>query len=445
MNRSERTPISDELLSAYIDGAVTNQERATVEAAISADPALAWEVESLRRTVELVQALPPIALPRSFVLREDQVADVLAERRARAAAPAAVAQAVAAPAPARTQRQPVPPPRRSFWTEFLAFFNSGNLLLRNATAVAAVLFVVVMVTSPGLAPYSTSMPASSSMPALTQDQADLSASPASQPEPALAQAAEEPAGTSADVQSADAQTGTQNEEAEPASAKAAPASAPPAPAAAAMEAAPAGMDAGVAAASMPVGPEGQDASAARMMPEARGGGADSGADSGPESGPALFQAAPAALAPFGGESALGDIPDQGEIRRPMDAGIGEAPMAESAAEVPVSEEPAAKMPVAEAPAEAAVAAAADVPADVPADASAIEESSPAVAAQSAPAEVSEESLAKALQAPPASVGPDSTPMPVAPDLPWAYWGWLQAAVGGLALLLGALWLYTRRA
>jgi anti-sigma factor RsiW len=432
MNRSERTPISDELLSAYIDGAVTNQERATVEAAISADPALAWEVESLRRTVELVQALPPIALPRSFVLREDQVADVLAERRARATAPAAATQTVATPAPARMPRQSAAPPRRSFWTEFLAFFNSGNLLLRNATAVAAVLFVVVMVTSPGLAPYS------SSMPALTQDQADLSASPASQPELALAQTAEEPAGTSADVQSADAQTGTQNEEAEPASAKAAPASAPPAPAAAAMEAAPAGMDAGVAAASMPVGPEGQDASAARMMPEPRGGGADSGADSGPESGPALFQAAPAALAPFGGESALGDIPDQGEIRRPMDAGIGAAPAPESVADVSAAEVTTAGVPETEV-------AVAKVAADVPADAPAVEESSPAVAAQSAPAELSEEPLAKALQAPPASVGPDSTPMPVAPDLPWAYWGWLQAAVGGLALLLAALWLYTRRA
>ncbi len=125
MNRSNQTPISDELLSAYIDGAVTNQERATVEAAISADPALAWELESLRRTVELVQALPPIALPRSFALREDQVADVLAERRAKAvaAATATAAPVVARPVTARPPRQPVAPPRRSFWQEFLAFFN----------------------------------------------------------------------------------------------------------------------------------------------------------------------------------------------------------------------------------------------------------------------------------------------------------------------------------
>lgn len=413
MNRSERTPISDELLSAYIDGAVTNQERATIEAAISADPALAWEVESLRRTVELVQALPPIALPRSFALREDQVADVLAERRARATAPAAAAQTVAAPTPGRTPRQIVAPSRRSFWTEFLAFFNSGNLLLRNATAVAAALFVVVMVTSPGLAPYSGSTPAA------TQAQADLPASPASQPEPALAQAAEEPASTFADVQSADAQTDTQNAEAGPASAKAAPAPA-------AMEAAPAGMDADVA-------------SASRMMPEARGGGG--------ESGPALFQAAPASLPSFGGESALADIPDQGQIRRPPNGGIGAAPVAESAAEVSAAEVSAAEVSAAGVPAsgvpevEVPVAKAA---ADAPADAPAAEESSPAVAAQSAPAEVSEEPLAKALQAPPASVEPDSTPMPVTPDLPWAYWGWLQVAVGGLALLLGALWLYTRR-
>jgi len=437
MNRSERTPISDELLSAYIDGAVTHQERATVEAAISADPALAWEVESLRRTVELVQALPPIALPRSFALREDQVADVLAERRSRVAV-----QATAAPAQASTPRQPAVPPRRSFWTEFFAFFNSGNLLLRNATAVAALLFVVVMITSPGLTPYS------SSLPATAQRQAELSTSPASQPEPALALVAEEPANTSADAESADAQADAQadvqSEEAPPAAAKAAPApmaemapaqaSAPPV-SAAALEAAPAEMDAGAASASMAVGPEGQDAPAARMMPEARGGGL--------ESGPALFQAAPAAaLAPIGEEPALGDIPEQAEIRRPMEAAIGEAPMAES-----VPEESATEMSMAEVPAEAAADAPADVTADIAADAAAIEESSPAVAAQSAPAELSEEPAAKALQAPSVSVEPYSAPAPVPGDsgLPWAYWSWLQAAVGGLALLLGALWLYTRRA
>lgn len=420
MNRSDHTPISEELLSAYIDGAVSKEEKETVEAAISADPALAWELESLRRTVALVQALPPIALPRSFALREDQVADVLAERRGRAIGPVAIG-----PVAVRSPRQLVTPPRQSFWTEFLAFFNSGNLLLRNATAVAAALFVVVMVTSPVLAPYSGSAPAA------TQAQAESSAAPASQPEPALAQAVEETAGTSADVQSADTQVDAQSE-------KIAPASAPPAPAAA-MEAAPAGMDTDIASASMPVGPEGQDASVARMMPEARGGGG--------ESGPALFQAAPAALPPFGGESALGDIPDQGQIRRPMDVGIGEAPVAGSAAEVtaagvPASGVPASGVPETEVP-ETEVPVA-KVAADVPADAPAAEESSPAVAAQSAPAELSEEPLAKALQASPASVEPDSTPMPVTPDLPWAYWGWLQAAVGGLALLLGALWLYTRR-
>ncbi|HRJ45451.1 MAG TPA: zf-HC2 domain-containing protein, partial [Caldilineaceae bacterium] len=88
MNRFSHTPIDDELLSAYIDGLLTAEETARVEAAVLADPVLAWEMESLRQTVKLVRDLPPIALPRSFVLAEEQVADVLAERRARHAASA---------------------------------------------------------------------------------------------------------------------------------------------------------------------------------------------------------------------------------------------------------------------------------------------------------------------------------------------------------------------
>lgn len=435
MNRSEQTPISDELLSAYIDGAVTNQEKATVEAATSADPSLAWEVESLRRTVELVQALPPIVLPRSFALREDQVADVLAERRAKSVA-------ANAPAAARSPRQQsAAPSRQNFWSEFLAFFNSGNLLLRNASAVAGILFVVVLVTAPGLTQSSSSMPVS------VQSQAELFASPGSLSEPAPA-AAQESADTSAEVSpdmSPDMSANTQNEESAPAAAEAAaevaalPAAQSAAPMAemAAAPPAPAGADTGVASTTstaMRAEPDNRDTSAARMMPEARGGGA--------ESGPPLFQAAPAALAPIGGEATLGDIPDQGQIRRPIDTGIGAAPVAESAAEVSAAEVsvagaseaevPETEVPVAERLAEAA--------ADIPA----AEESPPAMAAKSAPAEVSDESAAQESQPSLASVESESTPIPAAPGLPWAYWGWLQTFAGGLALLLGAFWLYTTR-
>ena len=145
MNRSSYTPIDDELLSAYIDGLVTDEEKARVEAAVAADPALAWELDTLRRTVELVRDLPAIPLPRSFALREEQVADVLARRRAHSAAPAV--------RPTRQASQPTGA-RDGLWQAMLNFFNSGNLVLRNAAAVAALFLVIVAAVAPS-APLAT--------------------------------------------------------------------------------------------------------------------------------------------------------------------------------------------------------------------------------------------------------------------------------------------------
>ena len=71
-------------------------------------------------------------LPRSFTLTEDQVADVLQERRSLAKVEA-------------------PPPRQvedhedTAWQRFLRFLNGGDLALRNAAALAAVLLLVVFV------------------------------------------------------------------------------------------------------------------------------------------------------------------------------------------------------------------------------------------------------------------------------------------------------------
>ncbi len=186
--------------------------------------------------------------------------------------------------------------------------------------------------------------------------------------------------------------------------------APPIAEAVAMDAAPPGMDTGASAASMRAVPESRDAPVAKMMPAASGGGT--------ESGPALFQAAPAILAPIGGEAAVGDIPASGELAQPMGVESETSPLAE---------------PVAESAMDSAAA-------DAPADAPVAEESPEAVAIQSEPAKVSEEPVAQESQASVASLEPDST----TPRLPWAYWGWLQAAVGGLVVLLGAFWLYTRK-
>jgi anti-sigma factor RsiW len=124
--------VDEELVAAFVDGDVTAEERQRVEAAMAADEQVAWEVNTLRQTVELLQDLPAVPLPRSFVLKEDQVADVLLERRSRA---------IATAAPAAADQDPQDSP----WQRFLRFLNGGDLALRNAAALAAVLLVLFYV------------------------------------------------------------------------------------------------------------------------------------------------------------------------------------------------------------------------------------------------------------------------------------------------------------
>ena len=52
-----------ELLSPYLDGEVTDEERALVEQAIAASDEIRGELETLRRTIALVAALPPAPEP----------------------------------------------------------------------------------------------------------------------------------------------------------------------------------------------------------------------------------------------------------------------------------------------------------------------------------------------------------------------------------------------
>ena len=124
--------VDEELVAAFVDGEVTTEECQRVEAAMAADEQVAWEVNTLRQTVELLQDLPAVPLPRSFVLKEDQVADVLLERRSRA---------IATAAPAAADQDPQDSP----WQRFLRFLNGGDLALRNAAALAAVLLVLFYV------------------------------------------------------------------------------------------------------------------------------------------------------------------------------------------------------------------------------------------------------------------------------------------------------------
>ncbi len=57
-----------DLLSAYLDDAVTGPERAQVEQHVAESPEAAAELESLRQTVALLANLPPVAAPRPFTL-----------------------------------------------------------------------------------------------------------------------------------------------------------------------------------------------------------------------------------------------------------------------------------------------------------------------------------------------------------------------------------------
>ncbi len=126
MNSSEFSRITDELLSAYIDNAVTAQERKLVEAASAADAEIAWRLDSLRQTVNLLHGLPEIPLPRSFVLQESQVMEAAPPRR-----PASRAQSGSTSFLDRFSRG-----WRSFW-------QPGNPVLRNAAAAALVLLLVL--------------------------------------------------------------------------------------------------------------------------------------------------------------------------------------------------------------------------------------------------------------------------------------------------------------
>lgn len=124
--------VDDQLIAAYIDGDVTAEERRRVESAMASNAQVAWEVDTLRQTVELLHELPSVPLPRSFVLSEDQVADVVA-------APRGPPHEGAAP----TARVEIP--SESPWQRLLGLLMGGDPALRNAAALAAVLVVLVMV------------------------------------------------------------------------------------------------------------------------------------------------------------------------------------------------------------------------------------------------------------------------------------------------------------
>ncbi len=143
MTSSKYRHITDELLSAYLDDAVSDQERQLIERAVASDNDVAWRLESLRQTVALLSTLPELSLPRSFVLSPEHLqagGNTVAARPPQQAAP------VSRPA-ARTTERDTGAPEAGWWEEFLAgwrdFWQAGNVALRNAAAVSLVLMLAL--------------------------------------------------------------------------------------------------------------------------------------------------------------------------------------------------------------------------------------------------------------------------------------------------------------
>ncbi len=64
----------DELLSAYLDGQLDAEVHARLTAQLADDPVLLSELEALRHTVEMVRELPPLPVPRNFILPQPRTA-----------------------------------------------------------------------------------------------------------------------------------------------------------------------------------------------------------------------------------------------------------------------------------------------------------------------------------------------------------------------------------
>ncbi len=135
MTTPREPEITDELLSAYIDNAVTPDERRHIEQAAAEDAEVAWRLQSLQMTVHLLHELPALALPRSFVLTPEQAGESIVG---------------AAVTPQAAPRRTVQPKQPGFWARlgdgWRAFWQSGSPALRNAMATSLVLFFVLLAT-----------------------------------------------------------------------------------------------------------------------------------------------------------------------------------------------------------------------------------------------------------------------------------------------------------
>ena len=435
--------ISDDLLSAYLDGAVSEDERRLVEAALRSDAETAWRLNALQQTVLMLRALPQVKLPRAYSLTallaaEQAAAAGMSSGATMESLPGAAHQPPAIPRreSAAARRQSA---RRGFWEALGAFFGSGNMALRNSAAAAFALFVVLLVGSQALVGTARidseaaprEMSTAAEMPLATAPTSvavaaagvQIESTPASVDEATpLVEAAPAQAASVADS----ARTAGEESAAQPAAQEAAP-TAMVADSPGAMEEAPMAETSSAAMA------------AAMAAPPGMGGGIGGGPAAAPMPGLP-------AEASGGGEAMTGlDV-------AMAESAAGVAAVASSARVAPAT---AAPTPAAAETAPAAQAITPSVSADSAAPVANTNADGAAASAKNAPATAMPATVAPAAQAYAASTEAAVDLAPAAASASDAVyssraWGmsWLTAAAltaGGLALLLALLWVLSRRA
>lgn len=111
-------PLTDrdyDLISLYIDDALTPTERRAVESRLATDAAFRAEHEAIRQTIQLIKAMPEMIAPRDLRLTPEMAADILAE-----------------PRPAPAVRRATPTRSLRMWTTFASAAASLVLVLAGA-------------------------------------------------------------------------------------------------------------------------------------------------------------------------------------------------------------------------------------------------------------------------------------------------------------------------
>ncbi len=198
-----RGHVQVELLSAYLDGQASPAERASIDAHLQQCVACQAELESLRRTVTLLQALPRVAVPRAFTLSEAQVGVRRPDpspgwfgglARGLGAVAAVLVVALVAFAVLRPERAPWNPDqtvaRVSEPTAAVAVMQTADQAAESGPAAAPAPLAMEAPTA------ATEAPAAA---AAAPEAATLAAAPTPEPEPQLAAAAAPPTEAVADA------------------------------------------------------------------------------------------------------------------------------------------------------------------------------------------------------------------------------------------------------